>query len=347
MGRELLYLPCRHHILEVMLRGVFESKFGPTTGPHPDIFKRFQKAWPTLDKKQYDTGISNETVKKHVPPELIANISAEFKIKLMKSQPRDDYKELLQLVLVFVGALNGTEVGFKSVGAISHARWMAKAIYCLKMFLFRGQFNLSDEEHSALEAVCIFLVRVYCKAWFNAHKSHLAPKQDFDLLRCLLNYQEIDKDISERAMEKFSNHLWYFNAELIALVFFDTSISDQEKSEMANRVLTLSEIDTDDSRIINPKFSRLQLEELVNAGLSHLITKATMNFFERFHINADFLRDAPSSWSKNINFQKGLRIVKSLKVVNDVAERGVKLVTDFNNLLTKDEGDTEMPQALS
>ena len=29
--------------------------------------------------------------------------------------------------------------------------------------------------------------------------------------------------------------------------------------------------------------------------------------------------------------------MKSLKVVNDVAERGVKLITDFNNLLTKDE----------
>lgn len=61
LGRELLYLACRHHILEVMLRGVFECKFGPTTGPQPDIFKRFQNAWAKLDKKQYDTGISNKT----------------------------------------------------------------------------------------------------------------------------------------------------------------------------------------------------------------------------------------------------------------------------------------------
>ena len=29
--------------------------------------------------------------------------------------------------------------------------------------------------------------------------------------------------------------------------------------------------------------------------------------------------------------------MKSLKVVNDVAEQGVKLITDYNNLLTKDE----------
>ena len=31
------------------------------------------------------------------------------------------------------------------------------------------------------------------------------------------------------------------------------------------------------------------------------------------------------------------RIVKSLKVVNDMAERGVKLIQDYNTILTKDE----------
>ena len=106
---------------------------------------------------------------------------------------------------------------------------------------------------------------------------------------------------------------------------------------MANKVLTQTETKTENSRIVNPKFRRHQLEELVNTGLSGLITKGTMNFFERFHINADFFREPPSSWIENIHFKEGLGIVKSLKVVNDVAERGVKLITEFNNLLTKVE----------
>ena len=50
---------------------------------------------------------------------------------------------------------------------------------------------------------------------------------------------------------------------------------------------------TENSRIVNPKFRRHQLEEMVNAGLSSLITKGIMNFFEAFHINADFLRGPP------------------------------------------------------
>ncbi|KAL1454591.1 hypothetical protein WDU94_010811 [Cyamophila willieti] len=138
LDKELLYFACRHHILEVVLRGVFEVKLGSTTGPHPDLFKKIEKAWPNIDKTKYDMGISNKNVEKHITSQFITEITADFKSKLTEFQPRDDYKELLELVLVFFGTLDGREVGFKTPGAITHARWMAKAIYCLKIYLFRG-----------------------------------------------------------------------------------------------------------------------------------------------------------------------------------------------------------------
>ena len=43
----------------------------------------------------------------------------------------------------------------------------------------------------------------------------------------------------------------------------------------------------------------------------------------------------PSEWPLNESFQEGTSIIKGLKVVNDAAERSVKMVTDYNNLLTK------------
>src|SRR5215469_8117551 len=82
LGRELLYLACRHHILEIMLRGVFDKKMGSTTGPHPDIFKRFITAWNKIDKRKYDTGISDNLIQKQLTPEVIANVTAEFETKL-------------------------------------------------------------------------------------------------------------------------------------------------------------------------------------------------------------------------------------------------------------------------
>ncbi|KAK0073982.1 hypothetical protein PV325_008930 [Microctonus aethiopoides] len=41
--RELVYLPCRHHILEIVLRGVFEYYWSGTSGPKTPIFSRFLK----------------------------------------------------------------------------------------------------------------------------------------------------------------------------------------------------------------------------------------------------------------------------------------------------------------
>ncbi|KAI5751469.1 hypothetical protein M8J77_007769 [Diaphorina citri] len=340
LDKELFYFACRHHILEVLLRGVFDGKLGSTTGPHPDLLKKIEKAWPNIDKTKYDLGISNKNVEKHITSQFITDITADFKSKLAEFQPRDDYKELLELVLVFIGTLDGREVGFKTPGAISHARWMAKAIYCLKIYLFRGQFQLTVKELSALEAICIFLVRIYCQAWFNSPKAHMAPYQDLKLLERLIEFQDIDKEIAERGLVKFSNHLWYFNSELVALALFDPTLPPEEKSRLPEKIIATAGSDENEqehSRIIKPIMQRQQMEELVRTGLSSLITKETIRFLDRFDIETSFLKEPPTGWLENSHYNEGLRIVKSLKVVNDCAERGVKLITDFNKLLTKDE----------
>lgn len=67
-----------------------------------------------------------------------------------KTQPRQDYLELIKLSLILFGesddvAVDG-KVHFSPPGAYRRARWMAKGIYCLKIFLFRGQFKLTAVE---------------------------------------------------------------------------------------------------------------------------------------------------------------------------------------------------------
>jgi hypothetical protein len=337
LGRELLYLPCRHHILEILLRGVFDKKMGSTSGPHPDIFNRFITAWPKIDKGKYDTGISDNQIQKQLTPEVIANVTAEFETILTDSHPRDDYKELLQLVLVFVGSLDGNVVGFRTPGAIHHARWMAKAIYCLKIFIFRRQFKMSKEEESSVRAISVFIVKFYCKAWFNAPKAHLAPQQDIGILHSLLEYKKCDNDIAEIALTKFLNHLWYLNANLVGLSFFDPTVTDEEKLLMTNKLLGSTDEPSEHGRAVNLKVKKEKVKYVVDGGLVNLVTKETFTFFDRFNIKTEFLRQHPNTWHENNDFQEGLKIVKTLKVVNDMAERGVKLMTDFNDLLTKDE----------
>lgn len=57
LERELLYLPCRHHIYELLLRAVFDRKMPASSGPNVVLFQRFQDAWKNLNKQNYKIGL--------------------------------------------------------------------------------------------------------------------------------------------------------------------------------------------------------------------------------------------------------------------------------------------------
>ena len=59
---------------------------------------------------------------------------------------RDDYKELLQQALLFLGVPPADGQRIMAPGAFHRVRWMAKLVYCLKIYLFRSQFNLTAFE---------------------------------------------------------------------------------------------------------------------------------------------------------------------------------------------------------
>ncbi|KAG7173626.1 hypothetical protein Hamer_G029240 [Homarus americanus] len=46
---------------------------------------------------------------------------------------------------------------------------------------------------------------------------------------------------------------------------------------------------------------------------------------------------SPSLWQTNAGYCKAQKKLKTMKVVNDVAERGVALIQDYIHVITKDE----------
>ena len=69
-----------------------------------------------------------------------------------------------------------------------------------------------------------------------------------------------------------------------------------------------------------------------------------MSFFEKFSIPTDFLRVGAASWENQDSYREGVTIVKSIQVVNDVAERAVALSQDFQNILTKSDSQRDKYQ---
>lgn len=62
LDKTLLYLACRHHIMELIIGAVFEKCMGLSSAPEVLLFKRFQAYWEFIDKNKYTTGINNKDI---------------------------------------------------------------------------------------------------------------------------------------------------------------------------------------------------------------------------------------------------------------------------------------------
>ena len=333
MDRDLLYLPCRRHILEIVLRSVFETKLKLTTsGPDMDIFKRFKEQWPNIDKTKYDMGMKDTFVKTSV-----LNIKGhiiKFCLKCLENeQCRDDYREFLELTIIFLGEIPPRGLSFKYPGAFHHARWMSKVIYSLKIFLFRKQFSLTPGQENAIRDICLFIIHLYVEAWFRCTFAVEAPYNDYIFLKKLAEYP--DADVSRAALNKFCGHLWYISSETVALAFFDNRLPKGIKDKMVKAIKTIDQIEEVNNKRVQVRPN--EVKGLVNNDISQFVNSNTQNFFTRFNICTDFLTVSSDQWETRDDYKNGLQIINNLSVINDVAERGIKLIEEYNSILTKDE----------
>jgi len=58
-------------------------------------------------------------------------------------------------------------------------------------------------------------------------------------------------------------------------------------------------------------------------------------------MDSSFLSKPPAQWNEDESYQIAKHRVQHLRVVNDTAERGVKLFEDYNAMLTRDEEEKQ------
>lgn len=59
--------------------------------------------------------------------------------------------------------------------------------------------------------------------------------------------------------------------------------------------------------------------------------------FKRFNLSDEFIKIHPNSWNNQSEYKEAEAVIKNIKVVNDAAERGIKLIEEFNTSITYDE----------
>ena len=327
--REIINLACRHHILELIVQSVFDKLMGSSSGPNIKLFQRFANFWSSIDKTKYESGIKDNLIAAQLMP-MKENLLRFFRTQLLEYQPRDDYKELLQLALLFLGNESTSEIHIHKPGAFHRARWMGKLIYCIKIFLFRSTFLLTAHELSGLREFNVFVVQLYLKAWFTAQNATLAPHNDLQFLKELVAYKNSNEIVCKAAVKSFSRHLWYLSETLVGLALFDSRVNVDIKRKM---VLALNK-EGQKSPPCRIKLDEITLQE---KDLSNFVTNNTKKLFVAFGIPQCFLNEDPMTWQTNESFIEGYRRIRNLKVVNDAAERGISMVQSFNTVLTNQE----------
>ena len=106
-----------------------------------------------------------------------------------------------------------------------HSRWMSKAIYSIKVWLFRRQFKLTAREEKGLREMRCFIVLIHVECWFTAPSADQAPRRDLNLIKALLKYIDTNSDISAATFETLKRHLWYLSKENVGLWLFDQEVS--------------------------------------------------------------------------------------------------------------------------
>ena len=332
LGRDLLHLACRHHVLELLLEAVF-SALVPEVSRSPDItiFQQFKEFWPFVDTSNY------QTTEEAIRQQMWATDSLNFcQAQLRLQHPRDDYWELLELIVIFLGGVpHGRHiVSFRKPGPVHRARWMARAIYGLKMWIFLPQFTEHRLQRPSSSRVvvrstgleklgefCVFLARYYVRAWFSARCPVSAPRQDLTLFKAL---QEEDNEVIRNAGTKtLARHLWYLSEVTIGMALFDEEMPIDEKKAFVANMKTVGGSENPPSRI------KVAPEGMKDMNVASFATKNTEMFFNLLDIDKNFLDEDPATWRDIPSYQAGLKRVKGLVVTNDTAQRGVAVVQEF------------------
>ena len=70
--------------------------------------------------------------------------------------------------------------------------------------------------------------------------------------------------------------------------------------------------------------------------LRDLVTSESWELFNILKLDSEWLALPPAKWDTEPDYIEFRKFVRTVKVTNDCAERGVKLATDYSKSLTKD-----------
>lgn len=256
--------------------------------------------------------------------------------------PRDDYAEMLKLCIFYLNRGSFPDFSFRRPGAQHRARWMSAPIYALKMLLLQEQLDIEPEVLDGLQRFGQFVAIFYAPYWFECPLASEAALNDLQFFNRMLKYKNVDDDIASAAISAFNRHLWYLTEELVPFALCSKKNPPEDKERFAALLYKYYQKNRKTVSIPQkPSFPKIN----ENTTLYHLVGERSVIVFNRLNFTVDdiqFLKYSSKKWPEFESFRRFQKVVGSLKVTNDVAERGVRLMEEYKDILTHDPDQRNM-----
>ena len=302
------------------------------------LFKRLESEWHSLTI-DYDnlSKLDLDSLPDWMQKEAKSVLSWALRELEKNAWPREDYRELLALSIMVLG---GDIPGFQFLlpGPDHHARWMSKCLYYLKMKLLLNSFPMSDEEKQQVEEISCFIVILYVKAWFQSPLPTAAARNDLAFMVNIMKYRLVTKPrIAMDLLQSSYRHLWYLVPQTIVLALADPDLESSQKERMAVKLHSLERTDIEGGK---PAFPYIDLGDPDNIpDLSSLVSSKSLLIFNLLGLTGsqDWMTIPARLWDNFVDFRKFKEFAENVSVCNDVAERGVALISSYINKAQSEE----------
>ena len=327
--RKLLWLACRHHIPELILKAVWKRLFGPSSSPSNQTFIHFRdRIWADIDTTaDTRTLFMNSRKFKSRRDKVIREF---YKPYLARDDiVRGDYRESAEISMQLLGVTPPKGKKWRKPQGTSDARFMSLFLYAGKIFAFSDQLVIEDGDLELYERFLMFCALYYIPYFLSASIGVDAPYNDLEFWNTMKSFS--DKEIADAAIMTQERHMWYITEELTPLCLFSDKLSHSEKGSIAKKILKMK-------KDYNPEIFGQPTQPIVTdrTRLIDLIGPQSWHIFSKF-TSTEFLSRNPNTWPTDAGYNTMHKVLRNLKVVNDVAERAVKLVSEYAEIITTDE----------
>ena len=201
---------------------------------------------------------------------------------------------------------------------------------------------MNDKEVEISLIMAVFASIIYCRYWYEAPLPMKAAQNDIEMFKILKMYEEyfneddVEDDDKLDLVAVLTRHRWYLTEQLVIVNLANEDLQDEVREGMAVELFLSPRKEI---KMGKPKFPDMTKSE--NFSLPKLVGSNSWLIFNILKItDVGWLQIPCKHWSVFDSYKKFKTFCENIVTVNDLAERGVKTISKFNDAV-RDETDRQ------